>query len=352
MISPSYLRPFNFFSRMFHQKIRRASNTPQKVEALAIKSISNLKEQWPRVSSNIKRHGFACLDFEDSTVNTLQAVASFLGHNQKHARNTLSGICEIKDGYELSTNEKIGTVATNIEFFPHTDGTYINGIGSNSNRYYRVGPPKFILLQCVKNALEGGESLIVDAKMILEKIIQEDQLLIPLLFSPDVISIMRGNYLVMDVPIFKKEPNGNYSIRFSYDRDIFFKKEHMFLIDYFNKNYIENPIYTSKQKLEAGQVLIIDNQRALHSRTSFVGERFLRRLWIHNENNSLELFQPNQMDNLYYEPDTSDSPLDKYEKFNQLPSKIRPEASSFRSGIVLDDEMERALQKLLKAPFD
>ena len=319
-----------------HLPIRRFS------QAIHFNRISELCRQWGLVKRSFKERGFVRLQAGDSKVGTLKHVGDLFGNAQKHVRNPITGITDII-GESHPKGRKNHQVASNKEFLPHTDGTYLSGMArSEDGKYYRVGPPKFILLQCVKPSSDGGgTSILVDGQKILHSMIEKDPFLLRSVFSP--ISILRGIHLIMDVPIFQQTSRGSYTLRFSYDSDLYMPKNLQLLLASFNEKYIHNEQYRMTEQLKSGEILVIDNSRILHARTAFAGERFFRRLWIHDNAESEELVNPPESQALYYQSELpSDSPTEKYAIYGRVAktsSKIRP----VPAGIYLSPRLKRIL---------
>ncbi len=306
--------------------------------AISFETVSQLSKRWNCVETSLRSKGYALLQGPNSKIGTLGQVASLFGTAQKHLRNHQTGITDIID--ESCQNKKT-QVASNGEFLPHTDGTYLNGmIRSKEGKYFRVGPPKFILLQCIQPASDGGgTNILVDGEMILHSMIEKEPELLSSVFSP--ISIMRGDHLVLDVPIFKTLPSGFYALRFSYDSDMYFPKKMGVQLARFNERYISNSEYMTLKHLKEGEILVIDNLRSLHARTAFVGERHLRRLWIHDDTESEEFINP--QGDLYYKSDIpATSPTAKYETYGPV-SDPSLSAKSIQAGIYIPPHLKRVL---------
>jgi len=91
--------------------------------------------------------------------------------------------------------------------------------------------------------------------------------------------------------------------------------------------------------LENNQVLIIDNKRMLHGRSSIKGERILNRLWIFDEERSDKLICPYREDN-YYESETKKE-VEQLEIFNHFLPLIeeREIPLKFKTGIRIPNQM-------------
>jgi hypothetical protein len=284
----------------------------------------------------------------DSSISTLKEVAGQFGTSQKHARNSIDGITEIVGSSK--PNESHHQVISQIEFFPHTDGHYLNGIRRDKgDRFLRVTAPHLILLQCVEPAQIGGTSLLVDGQKILQTIIQREPKLLKPLFARNVTGVLRGDHLVMDIPIFQQLAHRRYAIRFSYDRDFLFVPEVRNAFARFNENYILNPAYSWHSRLEKNEICIIDNQRLLHGRTAFQGQRILRRLWLFDSIHSTPMVSP--QNRIYFETDGLPSdPLSKFAAYapQQVEQPVSSMTPAVKTGIRLNAALNEQLQEHLR----
>lgn len=307
---------------------------------------SSLRTHWMGIKRSIESHGFVRLQMHDSSKATLRAVAGLFGASQKHVRNVKDGMTEVVG--TSHTKNHGGQVVSQIEFFPHTDGHYLNGVmRQKSGSLLRVGAPPLILLQCLQPAEEGGASLLVDGKKILERVVRDDQNLLKPLFARDQTAVLRGDHLVMDSPVFKQLSRQRYSIRFSYDRDFLCNPALRASFDRFNKKYILNHDYGCRFSLRENEICIIDNQRMLHGRTAFTGERILRRLWLFDQGSSSSMISP--QGNIYYETDASNvDPLAKFAAYGpHHRKKTMPMKPFVKTGITLSRELQEKLQRNL-----
>lgn len=305
----------------------------------------DLQHKWKFVKYMMKLKGFVVLQGPDSSPTTLKQVAEMFGPIQRHSRNTATGIVDITSE-EYSSDEKTKKVASNIKFLPHTDGTYLNGIAlSKKDKCVRVGPPRFVLLQCVKPAKVGGVSLVVDAQKILTSLVYNDPDLIPALFSPYGLTVKRGDYCAVDVPVFRKMNNRRYAIRFSYDRDFQFPKIYRAAFEKFYTKYNLDDAFTFRHALSANQIMVMDNQRVLHARTEFIGERLMRRVWIHNNE---ELQTDDNDQDVYLTPYTTKNQDNPYEAFTKLElSENVPKVDYIPTGITIPGVLSQRIKMIL-----
>lgn len=298
------------------------------------------KVDWVKVKSAVERCGFAKVEMRDHSRETLQTVAAIFGARQKHVRNGEDGIVDIVS--DTSPTSK-GQVISTMEFFPHTDGHYLGGVMRNSDgSFLSVSPPQLILLQCVQPADQGGTTILVDAQKILRAIVDRDKALLKPLFFPERTSIIRGDHVVMDSPIFRRMANRRYAVRFSYDRDFIVHPQMQKVYERFNNQYINNATFSSDHNLKKNQILIIDNQRMLHGRTTVMGQRHLRRLWICDPMHTHQMVAP--PGNIYYESEKTADPLAKFALYGPIDGELQlAKKPALTAGIALNKKTNRSL---------
>jgi alpha-ketoglutarate-dependent taurine dioxygenase len=297
-VSNSYQRTLHHFATIFLTKYRPLTTfgtfnphnpayKDTRPSAIAFESIKQLLQQEPLLQSRFRKFGYLILQAPTADRELLFNVARLFGKVQGHVRSPLDGIVDVKSHFSDAADKQVNS---KLPFFAHTDGHYLEGMAQQNNSVVRVVPPKIILLQCVQPAVEGGESFLVDAKAILLEMTKKRSPLLKTLFQRPCMSICRGNHLIMDVPVFEKRPSGHFSIRFSYDNDLYAPNGIMEDLDFFNQHYISNPTFTTSLPLKERQILVIDNHRHLHGRTEVIGERLFRRIWVQDESRSSLLF--------------------------------------------------------------
>ena len=168
---------------------------------------------------------------------------------------------------------------TSLALAPHTDNPYRNPV------------PCIQILHCIKNKVNGGLSTLVDGFTVSEKLKKD---------FPDYYKILtetKVRYQFVDQTIvledwaemIKLDDNGNFKqVRFSPRLDFvpLMEKEKLELFYSARKKISE--FYNSDEfriefKLCPGDLLMIDNYRLLHGRTSYDsndGERFLQGCYI------------------------------------------------------------------------
>ena len=152
-------------------------------------------------------------------------------------------------------------------------------------------PPDFQFLHCVSNSVAGGESQLVDGWKVAEDLRQEEpgsfELLstisIPFRFCDDESDILSRR------PCIELDRRGRIvQLSFSGHLAAPFDMSAEIMIDYYRafRNLMERvrrPHYQIDLKLDAGQMMVMNNRRVLHGRTGFTtdtGERQLLGFYI------------------------------------------------------------------------
>lgn len=149
----------------------------------------------------------------------------------------------------------------------------------NDNAYTDFSP-KYVALYCLKRALQGGESLIVEAQTIFSyvKNIFGDRAIE--LFASDAIQFIHKGLSVRK-PLFYHFDVNQIGICFTpfaqaiVGKTKFHEEAFIKIVEIAN-----DPVNQKVLLLEEGDMLVIDNRKVLHGRTGFHGERRLMRYWF------------------------------------------------------------------------
>ncbi len=259
-----------------------------------ISDIKNIKKiQWDSSLKNLINFEYKENFFEEKTM--YEALKNFYKYGFVIFKNVPT-----KNNYIVNFANSIGSIRrTNFgEFFnvksipnpndlaytslplaPHTDNPYRNPV------------PCVQMLHCIKNEVSGGLSTLVDGLTVTEKLKKD---------YPDYYDILnetkvRFQFVDQDViledwaEMIKLDDNGQLlQVRFSPRLDFvpLMKKEKLDLY-YSARNKISELYNSDKFRIEfkflPGDLLMMDNHRLLHGRTSFdanEGKRFLQGCYI------------------------------------------------------------------------
>lgn len=262
--------------------------TPISPFTIAFQTIPALTRQWLHVQRIFSKNGYVILSPPTSDPEIALRVSRLFGPIQGHIRAPLDGVVEIRS-QSIGKNGK--QVVSDLPFFAHTDGAYLQGIAATDGKVYRVSPPKMVALQCVQPAKRGGVSFLVDGHKILSDLSRTNPSMITKL-SESSIAMCRDSHLLAHAPVIGKLPTGFHALRFSYDRDLHASKETLRILSLFNRRYVQNSSYITHLPLKEREILVFDNHRLLHGRTGVEGDRLLRRIWIQDETLSTPVENP------------------------------------------------------------
>lgn len=223
----------------------------------------------------------------DNSERTLKIVGEHLGHIQWHIRANEDGIvgekpitvewADISDEYFGVNNE---------EFKPHTDGTYLYGATLVNGKLHDVNPPRMLLLQMAQPASEGGANYVVDVQRELMDILDERPEMVKVLMNSNCLLACRDNLISRGLPVFAMKGNNKVRLTLRFDAKVYAAEEDIKTVLALNRDYFLNKKYQVRCPLTKGQILIVDNWRALHEREKFTAtetqdsQHKLRRIWL------------------------------------------------------------------------
>ncbi|KOP23554.1 taurine catabolism dioxygenase TauD [Hapalosiphon sp. MRB220] len=207
-----------------------------------------------------------CEQLPDIQENLL-ALTKYFGCIKRHKRSLENGITLIENlGNSPLSNNYLAT--TNQTHLMHTDGPF------------EIEPPKIVAMQCERPSKEGGLSQIVYAESVYEYLMKNHfQELLDLFTYP--LTITRDHQTAKQKIFVERE--GRISMIFRADSIIStaipIQLEKAFNIIKHYANCLNNQLIF---KLQANQIILLDNTSVLHGRTSFPDheDRKLNRLWF------------------------------------------------------------------------
>ncbi len=168
---------------------------------------------------------------------------------------------------------------TSLHLAPHTDNPYRNPV------------PCIQLLHCIENEVSGGYSTLVDGFTVTENLKKENPNFYEVLTNTKVRFKFVDKEIILEdwSELIQLDENKNFKqIRFSPRLDYVPALEKKKLDLYYNARKKLSELYNSKKykiefKLESKDLLMMDNYRLLHGRTSYKtseGNRFLQGCYI------------------------------------------------------------------------
>tara|TARA_Y100001970_G_C14179501_1_gene828998 strand:- start:613 stop:1722 length:1110 start_codon:yes stop_codon:yes gene_type:complete len=171
---------------------------------------------------------------------------------------------------------------TSIALTPHTDNPY------------RKPVPCIQLLHCLQNEVKGGLSTLVDGFAVAEYIKKTNQDLFNILSKTKVRFRFVDKTIILENwgELIELDENGNTKqIRYSTRLDYVPALEKSKLEEFYKARKLLANLYSSTKfelrfKLEKGDLLMMDNHRLLHGRTSYdvnEGKRYLKGCYIDHD---------------------------------------------------------------------
>ncbi|NET46160.1 TauD/TfdA family dioxygenase [Okeania sp. SIO2B3] len=194
---------------------------------------------------------------------SIEEMESFLTKSIGPINATFEIVSDVKP---TPDTKDLGDLMTGPEVLPH-----------NAHNYKLS---KFLMLffYCVEHNAKGGESILVDSFRVCEDFRQKYPEYFKILSETPIVFHKfdpQNNYYFSDsAPIIQLDTQGNiYRICFNQkncERTIPFEKTESFYQAYsIFYNYMKNPAYQYRFRLNDGDCLLIHNVRVMHGRTAF-----------------------------------------------------------------------------------
>jgi len=220
-----------------------------------VESLSSLQgPDMDRFRRIFLKYGFAIIQEspERQSVESLLSLKALFGSVHGHDRATPDGIARI----EFNADMKDYLGCSNAEHLPHTDGTF------------DPVPPRIVCLQCVRNAEEGGDSILLSGAAMLELLLAHGGKDLKPLFDDDALTVERKGKKFTG-PVLSRR-GGNYSIRFRSDSSATLHIKSSAVAGFESmKRFVLNPHNQLRFRMQPGQTLVLDNAAVLHGRTAF-----------------------------------------------------------------------------------
>ncbi len=228
------------------------------------------------MAKKFNEFGFVILEHEPSATpkNNLLKLSNYFGKIIQHEHSDSQGIVPISSVENYP--EYVNTTTTDLSL--HTDGSFT------------ITPPKVMAMQCEIAATSGGFTKLIDGKLVYEHLKQTNPVELLTLFSPDAITVKRGNRKATK-PIFE-EHHGRLIVRFRADNAAHISvQSKSFAAFKLFESFVNNPDNQVIFKLRENQIIVVDNTRIMHGRTAFCQQdaRLLNRLWFDGQSDIINL---------------------------------------------------------------
>ncbi|NET04268.1 MAG: TauD/TfdA family dioxygenase [Symploca sp. SIO2B6] len=258
-----------------------------KLDFINCLNLEDIEHKIFDIYEQIEREGFVIIQAWDASKETFKGIAEFFGHIQNHPNADELGVIKVKperkkkaEAYERFISKTSGN------FWPHTDGVYLDGFCVLNDQVVRVKPPTFVMLQCVRPAQEGGVSTLVDTQKIFEKLWVQSPELMKIAIQPRTISHCAEKHFSSYSPLFEQLSEGRWRVRLRTDL-MYIEPWAYSSVKHVIENYLHNPKVRKLHLLKEGQILIVDNYRMLHGRNEITFDvddinksRLLHKAWI------------------------------------------------------------------------
>lgn len=256
---------------------------------IEVDSASHLVDRLGEIGGRLESDGYCVVRGWSTEAAVLSALAGHFGPIQRHVRSGEDGVVEVSPRAAATATKEIDvaqyTGTSREQLDVHSDGSFLDGFLRVDGELVRVKPPKLVLLQCVVQAEEGGANALVDGTRVLSDLVFDSPGHAKNLLSRGAVTFCRDEQLAIDFPVFEQIRGDRFVVRFRYDEMLYTQEWSAPAVAHLQENYFGNPDYKRWVRLEAGQILVLDNSRMLHGRDALGGggNRLLRRLWINDQ---------------------------------------------------------------------
>lgn len=174
------------------------------------------------------------------------------------------------------------TTNQNTDQLGYTDA----GVELHTDQPFLENPPRYQLLQSIRAADEGGENFVVDGRAAARHLREIDRGAWEALTRTPVRFHRKQSAFesVVDAPVLRDDDRG-FMIRYSYFTLAPFARPFDEMEGWYRAydrfaRLVRDPRHQYRFRLAPGDVLLYDNHRMLHARTSFRGPRWVRGVYF------------------------------------------------------------------------
>ena len=227
------------------------------------------------IASTLSRHGALLCRYPEPHAEYLLALEPAFGSPIAHELSSNGAIYDIRDDGDC----RLHYGRSSLSQEPHTDSPF------------REDPPAVVALQCVHPSPIGGVSILVFGERVHGHLQQTCSAVLDALYEANSILASRGKF-ARHTQVFTKRTGGRVQIAYRRDSAATMQgaplvEQGLSLIELFTRD----PKNQTHLVLRPGDILVLDNHRILHGRTSFPkgAGRLLRRVWFDGRVDELEL---------------------------------------------------------------
>jgi len=161
------------------------------------------------------------------------------------------------------------------------------GVDLHTDQPYLEEPPAYQLLQSIRTADAGGESLLANGRDLVDYVKATSRQDYELLVSTPVVFHRKQKAFdkKLEVPLIVEEANGRVKIRLSYFTLAPFRYPFELTRDWYRAyrrltSLARSRFFLYQFLLQPGDFILYDNLRTLHGRTPFSGSRWVRGVYF------------------------------------------------------------------------
>ncbi|GEM_PF-3853781 len=237
---------------------------------MTAETISNSLEifQYPLEKINqlqqlISKNGIVFFEHEFDQDEFLEFSKQF-GEIYKHRDSISNGITIVKNEIDKEKADIGHKGLTTSSLFPHTDRSSLDN------------PPNVLILYCKNQSGDGGESILVDVKSMINDLIKDSNIENHPIFEQNSV-IFNDGKTSHTGSIIERINDGSFYLRYRNDEFGYFNSKVYPYLEKIESLILDKQLFT---KLKKNQGFIINNGRFLHGRKEFQGSREMWRVLI------------------------------------------------------------------------
>ncbi|MGW3808729.1 TauD/TfdA family dioxygenase [Micromonospora sp. NPDC005113] len=217
-------------------------------------------DRTARILSGLTTHGIAIFQGGIERNDLLCATRSMI-RIRTHRDSDSDGVTTIAQRPAANDGETSLAGFTDRELWPHTEGSAV------------CRPPRVLMLACLRPAQTGGRSHLVDGRDLYDEIARTEPAMLAALSTPRSAYFGGGSGHLGAV--FEQTPEGRIAVRLRLDELARFAP---MLVPFIDRLRALVQLQTIPVDLREGHGCILLNDRWLHGRTRFTGDRLMLRI--------------------------------------------------------------------------
>ena len=251
------------------------------------KDLYNLKKVFKEIRKHLDNKGYILIKkFEVDKHRLFNKIKSFSKISKIIKQNKKGDtLVEVKPNNKLIKSSK-NDLKKNIRYHQSSIGGSIHTDGPQI-----LNPPRYVLMACVEQASKGGESVIVDMQKIYVEIKKKNKNILKILKNNFFFEMKGFKDKTFSKPIFSHDEKKKLHFRYLREyiesaykiRNKKMSKKQIIALNFLDRTMNKNK-FQIKYKLNKGDLVILNNKKFSHGRTSFKvsknNNRNLLRVWL------------------------------------------------------------------------